>query len=94
MANKFMMAGFDAYDVSIDDLKSGRENLSEFQGFATCGGFSYEDALGAGTGWAKNILLSNDLRAQFKTFFERKNTFSFGVCNGCQMMSQIKKLIP
>ena len=94
MANKFMMAGFDTYDVSMADLKSGRFTLSDFQGLAACGGFSYGDTLGAGTGWAQSILCNPKLGEQFQGFFARENTFSLGVCNGCQMMSQIKELIP
>ncbi len=94
MANKFMMAGFEAYDVTMSDLKSGKFKLSEFRGIAACGGFSYGDTLGAGTGWAQSILCNSELSQQFREFFARENTFSLGVCNGCQMMSQIKSLIP
>ncbi len=94
MANKFMMAGFDAYNISMDDLRSWRANLRDFQGLAPCGGFSYGDVLGAWVGWAKSILLNEKLRQQFSDFFAREGTFSFGVCNGAQMMMGLKDIIP
>jgi phosphoribosylformylglycinamidine synthase len=78
----------------MSDLASGRANLEEFNGLVACGGFSYGDVLGAGEGWAKSILYRNALRDQFEAFFHRKSTFSLGVCNGCQMMSNLKSLIP
>lgn len=94
MAAAFERAGFCAIDVHMSDLLSGNRSLAEFKGFVACGGFSYGDVLGAGEGWAKTILFNDKLRAQFKTFFERTDTFGLGVCNGCQMMSALKELIP
>lgn len=94
MAFAFMTAGFSAVDVHMTDLLSGRVSLSTFRGLAACGGFSYGDVLGAGRGWAMSILLHPETRKMFKDFFERKNTFTLGVCNGCQMLSQLKELIP
>jgi len=94
MAFAFMTAGFSAVDVHMTDLLSGRVSLSTFRGLAACGGFSYGDVLGAGRGWAMSILLHPETRNMFKDFFERKNTFTLGVCNGCQMLSQLKELIP
>ena len=89
----FMRAGFEAIDVHMSDLLSGVDKLDNYQGIA-CGGFSYGDVLGAGGGWAKSILYNNQLSDQFAEFFNRKNTFSLGVCNGCQMMSHLKTMIP
>lgn len=94
MAAAFHKAGFDSVDVHMSDLLSGRRDLSEFKGLAACGGFSYGDVLGAGEGWAKTVLFNNQLRDQFSAFFTRSETFSLGVCNGCQMMSNLKSLIP
>ena len=94
MAAAFDKAGFSAVDVHMNDLLMGNANLADFYGLAACGGFSYGDVLGAGGGWAKSILLDNKLRQQFKDFFDRQNTFSLGVCNGCQMLASIKELIP
>lgn len=94
MAAAFDKAGFTSVDVHIQDLLDGTVNLSEFVGLVACGGFSYGDVLGAGEGWAKTILFHEKLRSQFKTFFERPDTFSLGVCNGCQMLSTLKELIP
>lgn len=94
MAAAFHRAGFDAIDVHMSDLSSGRVALEDFKGLVACGGFSYGDVLGAGEGWAKSILYRNALRDQFAAFFARKDTFSLGVCNGCQMMSNLKALIP
>jgi len=94
MAAAFMAAGFRATDVHMSDILAGRIQLDEFKGLAACGGFSYGDVLGAGRGWAKTILNSTRARDQFASFFHRDNTFSLGVCNGCQMMSQLKELIP
>jgi phosphoribosylformylglycinamidine synthase len=93
MAFAFKAAGFDAIDVHMTDLIGGR-NLSEFVGIAACGGFSYGDVLGAGQGWAKSILMHEETRSSFKNFFERKDTFALGVCNGCQMLSRLAELIP
>lgn len=94
MAAAFDMAGFEAVDVHMKDLQDKRINLDEFSGMAVCGGFSYGDVLGAGQGWAKNILYNKYLRAQFASFFARKDTFTLGVCNGCQMLSSLKEIIP
>lgn len=94
MAMAFDQAGFDAVDVHMSDLLSGRFNLSDFHGLAACGGFSYGDVLGAGRGWAQSILHHQALRQQFSDYFSRDNTFTLGVCNGCQMLSQLQTLIP
>lgn len=94
MAAAFDRAGFSSVDVHMSDIISGTINLAEFKGLAACGGFSYGDVLGAGTGWAQSILLNSSARDQFTEFFQRKDTFALGVCNGCQMMSQLKSLIP
>ncbi|MEN5207840.1 phosphoribosylformylglycinamidine synthase [Stenotrophomonas terrae] len=94
MANIFERVGFDAYDVHMSDLIEGRVQLSDFRGMAACGGFSYGDVLGAGRGWATSILERPALREAFATFFARPDTFALGVCNGCQMMSQLKDIIP
>jgi phosphoribosylformylglycinamidine synthase len=94
MAAAFDRAGFDAVDVHVSDLESGRRRLSEFRGLAACGGFSYGDVLGAGQGWAKGILHHPELADQFRAFFNDPGTFTLGVCNGCQMMSGLKELVP
>jgi phosphoribosylformylglycinamidine synthase len=94
MAAAFKYAGFDAYDVHMSDILSGQKSLMDFNGLAACGGFSFGDVLGAGEGWAKSILFNNKLRDEFQRFFERKDTITLGVCNGCQMMSNIKEIIP
>ncbi|MCW4454256.1 phosphoribosylformylglycinamidine synthase [Flavobacterium sp. MXW15] len=94
MANIFERAGFRTYDVHMSDLIEGRVQLSDFRGLAACGGFSYGDVLGAGRGWATSILERAALRDAFAAFFARADTFSLGVCNGCQMMSQLKDIIP
>ncbi len=94
MAAGFTQAGFEAVDVHMSDLLSGRINLRDFDGLVACGGFSYGDVLGAGSGWANSILFHDELRMQFVRFFARPNTFALGVCNGCQMMAQLKDLIP
>ena len=94
MAYAFDRAGFTAVDVHMSDLLAARRSLDEFTGLAACGGFSYGDVLGAGSGWAKTVLFNERLRAQFATFFERKSTFSLGICNGCQMMAQLAEMIP
>ncbi|MGA6102297.1 phosphoribosylformylglycinamidine synthase [Psychrobacter pocilloporae] len=94
MAAGFTQAGFEAVDVHMSDLLSGRINLRDFDGLVACGGFSYGDVLGAGSGWANSILFHDELRMQFVRFFARPDTFSLGVCNGCQMMAQLKDLIP
>ncbi|RYG12554.1 MAG: hypothetical protein EON92_07970 [Burkholderiales bacterium] len=94
MAAAFDRAGFDAFDVHMSDLIEGRVKLQDFKGFAACGGFSYGDVLGAGTGWATSILERSALRDAFAGFFARADTFSLGVCNGCQMLSQLKDIVP
>jgi phosphoribosylformylglycinamidine synthase len=94
MAAAFDAAGFESRDVHMSDLTSGRASLSEFVGLAACGGFSYGDVLGAGRGWAQSILYNELLSEMFRDFFERGETFGLGVCNGCQMLSQLKGLIP
>ncbi|MFT4255352.1 MAG: phosphoribosylformylglycinamidine synthase [Pseudoxanthomonas sp.] len=90
----FTRAGFDAFDVHMSDLIAGRTTLDGFTGLVACGGFSYGDVLGAGRGWVTSILERAALREQFAAFFARENTFSLGICNGCQMMSQLKDIIP
>lgn len=94
MAAAFDAAGFKAVDVHMSDLLEGRIVLSEFQGLVACGGFSYGDVLGAGRGWAASVLFQAKLRDQFGTFFERQDRFALGVCNGCQMLSALKDIIP
>ncbi len=94
MAAAFDKAGFTSVDVHMSDLLSGRVSLKGFIGLVACGGFSYGDVLGAGGGWAKSVLFHNRVRDEFAAFFARPETFSLGVCNGCQMMSQLKDLIP
>jgi len=94
MAAAFMRAGFAAVDVHMSDLLSGRDSLSDYQGLVACGGFSFGDVLGAGGGWAKSVLYHSRTRDQFAAFFERGDTFALGVCNGCQMMSHLRELIP
>jgi len=94
MAAAFDRAGFSAIDVHMSDILAGRVDLASFKGMAACGGFSYGDVLGAGEGWAKTILFNNKVRNMFEQFFHREDTFSLGVCNGCQMMSNLKPLIP
>ncbi|KAJ1952585.1 phosphoribosylformylglycinamidine synthase [Linderina pennispora] len=94
MAYAFHQAGFEAVDVHMTDIFNGSAVLSDFVGLAAVGGFSYGDVLGAGAGWAKSILMSPAARLQFKAFFERQNTFALGVCNGCQMLSNLRDVIP
>ncbi|WP_422126892.1 phosphoribosylformylglycinamidine synthase [Thioalkalivibrio sulfidiphilus] len=94
MAAAFDRAGFASVDVHMTDILSGRLDLSGFRGLAACGGFSYGDVLGAGGGWARSILFNPRAREVFQAFFERDDSFSLGVCNGCQMLSQLKDLIP
>ena len=93
MAAAFTRAGFDAVDVHMSDLVGGRLRLGDFHGFAACGGFSYGDVLGAGLGWAASILYNPSLREQFARFFADPSKFALGVCNGCQMMAQLKDII-
>jgi phosphoribosylformylglycinamidine synthase len=94
MAAAFDRAGFTSVDVHLNDIISGRHNLDDFVGLAACGGFSYGDVLGAGEGWAKSILFNDNLRTIFNKFFTRPDTFSLGVCNGCQLLAAFKELIP
>jgi len=94
MAAAFDLAGFEAADVHMTDLAEGRATLEPFSGFVACGGFSYGDVLGAGRGWAKSILFHDGLRAQFSRFFADRERFVLGVCNGCQMLSALKELVP
>lgn len=94
MAAAFDRAGFSAIDVHMSDIITGRVKLTDFAGFAACGGFSYGDVLGAGEGWAKSILFNARARDEFSAFFQRSDTFALGVCNGCQMMSNLRELIP
>src|SRR5690606_17295331 len=94
MAAAFDRAGFSAIDVHMSDILAGRVSLEEFTGLVACGGFSYGDVLGAGEGWAKSVLFNARARDAFQGFFERKDSFALGVCNGCQMMSNLHELIP
>lgn len=94
MAAAFDRAGFSAIDVHMSDIIAGRVSLKDFQGFVACGGFSYGDVLGAGEGWAKSILFNSRARDEFEAFFQRSGTFALGVCNGCQMMSNLQEIIP
>ncbi len=94
MAYAFSEAGFDAFDVHMTDLQSGRVHLSDFKGIAACGGFSYGDTLGAGIGWARSITFNGALADQFKSFFARGDSFGLGVCNGCQMFAELADIIP
>ncbi|HUO44948.1 MAG TPA: phosphoribosylformylglycinamidine synthase [Burkholderiales bacterium] len=94
MAAAFDRAGFDAVDVHMGDVIAGRTSLAGFRGFAACGGFSYGDVLGAGEGWAKSVLFNPRARDEFEAFFRRADTFALGICNGCQMMSNLHEIIP
>jgi phosphoribosylformylglycinamidine synthase len=94
MAYCFDTAGFEAVDVHMTDLQSGRAALADFRGFVACGGFSYGDTLGAGIGWARSITFNPRLSEQFQAFFGRKDTFALGVCNGCQMLAELADIIP
>ncbi|MDR5893583.1 phosphoribosylformylglycinamidine synthase [Halomonas mongoliensis] len=94
MAWAFDRAGFEAVDVHMSDILEGRVDLEAFKGLVACGGFSYGDVLGAGGGWAKSVLFNARAREQFAAFFQRDDSFSLGVCNGCQMLAQLKALIP
>ena len=94
MAYAFTEAGFEAFDVHMTDLQSGRANLADFKGVVACGGFSYGDTLGAGIGWARSITFNQGLADQFKDFFGRTDTFGLGVCNGCQMFAELADIIP
>ncbi|WP_150302794.1 phosphoribosylformylglycinamidine synthase [Pseudomonas saliphila] len=94
MAAAFTRAGFNAIDVHMSDILSGRIELDSFRGLVACGGFSYGDVLGAGEGWAKSILFNDTAREAFSNFFARPETFALGICNGCQMLSNLRELIP
>ncbi|MEZ7923099.1 MAG: phosphoribosylformylglycinamidine synthase [Acinetobacter towneri] len=94
MAAAFDKVGFNTVDIHMSDLLAGRVDLDDFEGLVACGGFSYGDVLGAGGGWAKSVLFNPKLRDQFEKFFNRQETFSLGICNGCQMLSQLAPLIP
>jgi phosphoribosylformylglycinamidine synthase len=94
MAAAFDRAGFTTVDVHMSDMLSGAVSLKDFRGLIACGGFSYGDVLGAGEGWAKSILFNSTARAEFEGFFKREDTFALGVCNGCQMLSNLHELIP
>lgn len=94
MAFAFSVAGFSPIDVHMTDILSGRFSLASVSGMAACGGFSYGDVLGAGQGWAKSVLLNESARTEFKAFFDRPDTFTLGVCNGCQFLSRLTEIIP
>lgn len=94
MAAAFDRAGFEATDIHMSDILTGRAVLDDYNGLVACGGFSYGDVLGAGEGWAKSVLFNDSTREQFESFFKREDTFSLGVCNGCQMLSNLRELIP
>jgi len=94
MAYAFTEAGFEAFDVHMTDLQTGRAQLKDFAGLVACGGFSYGDTLGAGIGWARSITFNDALSAQFQGFFARQDTFGLGVCNGCQMFAELADIIP
>jgi phosphoribosylformylglycinamidine synthase len=94
MAYCFTEAGFDAFDVHMTDLQTGRARLQDFQGFVACGGFSYGDTLGAGIGWARSITFNPQLAEQFQAFFGRDDSFALGVCNGCQMLAELADIVP
>ena len=94
MAAAFDRARFESVDVHMSDILEGRTSLDQFNGLVACGGFSYGDVLGAGEGWAKSIRFNDDARKQFAAFFENSNTFALGVCNGCQMISNLREVIP
>ncbi|HET7526041.1 MAG TPA: phosphoribosylformylglycinamidine synthase, partial [Burkholderiaceae bacterium] len=94
MSYAMAQSGFDTFDVHMSDLQAGRARLDQFTGFVACGGFSYGDTLGAGEGWARSILFNPALTEQFAIFFQRKDTFALGVCNGCQMMAALSPIIP
>ncbi|MEA3406227.1 MAG: phosphoribosylformylglycinamidine synthase [Pseudomonadota bacterium] len=94
MAAAFDKAGFDAVDVHMTDVLSGAVQFADYRGLVACGGFSYGDVLGAGRGWANSILFNDTARSEFEDFFKREDTFTLGVCNGCQMLSNLKEIIP
>jgi phosphoribosylformylglycinamidine synthase len=94
MASAFSTAGFEALDVHMSDIIENRKSLTDFSALVACGGFSYGDVLGAGEGWAKSILFNSKTRDAFEEFFSRTETIALGICNGCQMMSNLKEIIP
>ena len=94
MAAAFTKAGFEATDVHMSQILSGEVSLSRFKGLAACGGFSYGDVLGAGRGWANSILLNHKAKDEFSEYFLRNDSFTLGVCNGCQMISNLRDIIP
>jgi phosphoribosylformylglycinamidine synthase len=94
MAAVLERAGFEPHDVHMTDILSGARQLAEFRGLIACGGFSYGDVLGAGEGWAKSILFNARARAEFEAYFQRQDSFTLGVCNGCQMLAVLQPLIP
>ncbi len=94
MSYALAQAGFDCFDVHMSDLQAGRARLDQFAGFVACGGFSYGDTLGAGEGWARSILFNPALAEQFAAFFNRRDSFALGVCNGCQMLAALAQMIP
>jgi phosphoribosylformylglycinamidine synthase len=94
MACVLEKAGFESHDVHMSDVLAGRVKLADFRGLVACGGFSYGDVLGAGEGWAKSILYHPATRDEFQRFFDRRDTFSLGVCNGCQMFAALKEIVP
>ena len=94
MAVVLERAGFESHDVHMSDVLSGRVKLANFRGLVACGGFSYGDVLGAGEGWAKSILYHARTRDEFQRLFDRRDTFSLGVCNGCQMFAALKEIVP
>ena len=94
MAHSFLKSGFDAHDIHTNDLISGNIDIKKYEGLVACGGFSYGDVLGAGTGWANKILYNDKIRNDLAEFFNDSNKFALGVCNGCQMLSQLREIIP
>ncbi|MDP6727805.1 MAG: phosphoribosylformylglycinamidine synthase subunit PurQ, partial [Gammaproteobacteria bacterium] len=94
MAAAFSLAGFEASDVHMSDILAGKISLADYKGLAACGGFSYGDVLGAGRGWANSILYNEKTKDEFSVFFDRSESFTLGVCNGCQMISNLKEIIP
>jgi phosphoribosylformylglycinamidine synthase len=94
MANAFKYVGFDAYDVNTNDIINNPDILNDYNGLVACGGFSYGDVLGAGRGWANKIIYNQDAYKTLSNFFNAKDKFTLGVCNGCQMLSNLKEIIP
>ncbi|TVS11416.1 MAG: phosphoribosylformylglycinamidine synthase [Wenzhouxiangella sp.] len=94
MARAFLAAGFEAVDVHMSDLETGRQSLDDFRGLVACGGFSFGDVLGAGQGWARSILFNEAMAAAFRDFFADSQRFALGVCNGCQMLSSLRAIVP